>query len=189
MSLIPTKWITVGRSRLWGHCSISVLYCYEAKFVSVSSILTGITQYKDWADELEVWFTCRYGQGIPLFPTAFTTNSRPHSLSYPICLRYSVSEVQVAGAWIWSLPSISEPNYSWWYRLASCPHTFCWLVFNCVSGLLHHWSSIEELKVKLSVCMSWDLMQGSASIEPLFHNLGTRWRWVVKFTLRPLCPR
>jgi len=27
------------------------------------------------------------------------------------------------------------------------------------------------------------------SIAPLVLNLGTRWRWVVNFTLRPLHPR
>jgi len=30
---------------------------------------------------------------------------------------------------------------------------------------------------------------GSGSITPRLLNLGTRWRWVVSFTLRPLYPR
>jgi hypothetical protein len=30
--------------------------------------------------------------------------------------------------------------------------------------------------------------RGSGDIAPRILNLGTRWRWVVSFTLRPLCP-
>jgi len=30
---------------------------------------------------------------------------------------------------------------------------------------------------------------GSGRIAPRIHWLGTRWRWVVSFTPRPLCPR
>jgi hypothetical protein len=30
---------------------------------------------------------------------------------------------------------------------------------------------------------------GNACIDPLIPNFGTRWRWVVNFTHRPLYPR
>jgi hypothetical protein len=50
-----------------------------------------------------------------------------------------------------------------------------------------------EVKVKLSLCFNWaprheDIL-GSGDIAPRILDLGTRWRWVVSFTSRPLYPQ
>jgi hypothetical protein len=50
-----------------------------------------------------------------------------------------------------------------------------------------------KVKVKLSMCHNWaprhvDVF-GSAGVAPRILDLGTRWRWVVSFTPRPLYPQ
>jgi len=52
---------------------------------------------------------------------------------------------------------------------------------------------LVKVKLKLSLCFNWaprhEGVLGSGCIAPLIINLGTRWRWVVSFTPRPLYPR
>jgi hypothetical protein len=69
----------------------------------------------------------------------------------------------------------------WWCDRAICSRSFSWLVFCCGSGLIHHSSSIKVLNVKL-----WERMWLGGSIQLLFLNLSTRWRWAIKFKPRPL---
>jgi len=50
-----------------------------------------------------------------------------------------------------------------------------------------------KVKVKLSLCLTKHHARktycGSGGIAPLILDLGTRWRWAVSFTARPLYPR
>jgi hypothetical protein len=50
-----------------------------------------------------------------------------------------------------------------------------------------------KVKVKLSLCFNWaprhEGVLGSGGIDPRILDLGTRWRWVVSFTPRPLYPQ
>jgi hypothetical protein len=50
-----------------------------------------------------------------------------------------------------------------------------------------------KVNVKLSLCFNWALRHegvlGSGGIAPRILHLGTRWRWVVGFTPRPLYPQ
>jgi hypothetical protein len=51
--------------------------------------------------------------------------------------------------------------------------------------------SLTLLQIKGKVKLVHHAMKmycGSGSITPHILDLGTRWRWVVSFTLRPLCP-
>jgi hypothetical protein len=65
------------------------------------------------------------------------------------------------------------------------------------SGTLHHIQHIIyhkiKLKVKLPLCLTehhaMNAYWGSGSIDPYILDLGTRWRWVVSFTCRPLYPQ
>jgi hypothetical protein len=53
---------------------------------------------------------------------------------------------------------------------------------------LYYWTIY--IKVNLSLCFSWaprhEDVLGSRGIAPRILGLGTRWRWVVSFTPRPL---
>jgi hypothetical protein len=48
----------------------------------------------------------------------------------------------------------------------------------------------SKVKVKLFLCFHWaprpEGVWGSRGIAPCIFDLGTRWRWVFRFTLRPL---
>jgi hypothetical protein len=48
-------------------------------------------------------------------------------------------------------------------------------------------------KVKLSLCFNWkschEDVLGNGGVAPHILDLGSRWRWVVSFTPRPLNPR
>jgi len=48
---------------------------------------------------------------------------------------------------------------------------------------------ISRWKVKLSICLhhAMKVYRESGGTDPRILNLGTRWRWVVSFTPRPLC--
>jgi hypothetical protein len=52
--------------------------------------------------------------------------------------------------------------------------------------------TVYHLKLKLSLCLTEHHTMtycGSRSIAPRILDLSTRWRWVVGFTPRPLCPQ
>jgi hypothetical protein len=48
---------------------------------------------------------------------------------------------------------------------------------------------IAPCKVKLSLCLTNEDIWGSGCIDPRFLHLGTVWKWVVRFTPRPLYPQ
>jgi hypothetical protein len=55
---------------------------------------------------------------------------------------------------------------------------------------------VREVKVKLSLCFIFfywaphqEVILGCGCIAPCILDLGTRWRWVVSFTLQPLYPQ
>jgi hypothetical protein len=47
----------------------------------------------------------------------------------------------------------------------------------------------KKVKVKVSLEQVLKAQRGSRGIAILFFNLGTKWRWVVNSTPRPLYPR
>jgi hypothetical protein len=75
------------------------------------------------------------------------------------------------------------------------------LIFVCLSvseslRVLHDsvsYTDVTQVNLKLSPCFNWaprhDGILGSGGIAPNILDLGTRWRWVVSFTLRSLYPQ
>ena len=59
---------------------------------------------------------------------------------------------------------------------------------NYREGLMFLYCKVKG-KGKVVPFYSTKTYRGSWGIAPLIFNLGTRWRWVVKFTFRPLYPR
>jgi hypothetical protein len=60
-------------------------------------------------------------------------------------------------------------------------------------AVLKTWEMRGKVKVKLSLCLAkhhaMKTCWGSGYIAPRIFYLGTRWRWVVSFTPRPLSPQ
>jgi hypothetical protein len=80
----------------------------------------------------------------------------------------------------------SDQNLIW---ICHLPHACC------ISHLFHtfwfkHPSNIMRIKVTLSLWFNWaprrEGVLGSGVIVPRIIDFGTRWRWVVSFTPRPL---
>jgi hypothetical protein len=70
--------------------------------------------------------------------------------------------------------------------------------FGAFGKLVAQWNYItvdqgQKGKVKLSLCLTkhhaMKAYRGNEGIAPRILDLGTRWRWVVSFTVRPLYPQ
>jgi hypothetical protein len=70
-----------------------------------------------------------------------------------------------------------------------------WLqaIKRCICVIGYQWHDAWEVKVKLSLCLTkhhaMKTYYGSGGIASRILDLGTRWRWVVSFTSRPLYPQ
>jgi hypothetical protein len=94
---------------------------------------------------------------------------------------------------IWTSFLLNLPEVSWMdseicklHRCYICCHWF-------VASWVHYFTCYLDVMVKLSLCLtkhySMKTYWGSGGIVPYILDLGTRRRWVVSFTPRPLYPQ
>ena len=73
-------------------------------------------------------------------------------------------------------------------RTTCQPVLTIWIIFKSVyGGCLYLWSlRIDSENLSFYLCVPRRRM-GVWSLVPFFLNLGTRWRWMVRFTFWPFC--
>jgi hypothetical protein len=91
-------------------------------------------------------------------------------------------------------PSTYFPNVFFAIRHAPLAMMFVYYrwVYESTATRLKHCDSYFFLKIGLSLSLNWapchEGVLESGDIDPRILDLGTRWRWVVNFTPRPLYP-
>jgi hypothetical protein len=119
------------------------------------------------------------GQRICLLLTKNFRNRRMWALFFVYLVKFPESEVKVADINDFYISCYLQNSVPWPYSSEKVCKKF-WVSCN------------DEIKGKLSPCFNRALCHGGAlgsgDIAPRNLDLGTRWKWMVSFTPRPLYP-